>query len=179
MRPHDDITYAASKIVAQALETEDLTHAGAVIDRLEAAGFTVLPMMRPGRTAKISEAVRTGDWSGISDWDWRAWVGAVHAGYVTKETVAVGVEATFLAAIHGVDGLENPQLSDLSWLRDLLRSVQHPGAFRALQGQNDDPEAVTVMLQSVEDAYRRLAQLSGQRPDIYDSENPQNRGEAA
>ncbi|QEE39912.1 MULTISPECIES: hypothetical protein [unclassified Methylobacterium] len=81
----------------------------------------------------------------------------------------------FQAAIHGEDGLEDPRLSDLGWLRELLRSTQNPGARQALQGGSDDAYAVTVTLECVEGLYRRLASLTGQRPDIYDSENPKNR----
>lgn len=103
---------------------------------------------------------------------------------LTQEAVSAAVERLdredeFLAAIHGPDGIEHDQLSDLGWLRLLLRSAQNPGAFQALQGDSDDPDAVFIMLQCVEDMYRRLAALTGQRTDIYDSENLSNRGEAA
>ncbi|TXN41266.1 hypothetical protein FV232_09750 [Methylobacterium sp. WL30] len=70
------------------MKTDDLNRAGDVLDRLEADGFAVLPMMRRGMAEKFTEAVRTGDWRGISDWDWKAWSRAVHAGYISRDTVS-------------------------------------------------------------------------------------------
>lgn len=78
--------------------------------------------------------------------------------------------AVFFDAIVGPDGRDCHHLSDLGWLRDLLRAARNPGAFAALQGDSDDPDATRTMLQAVEDLYRRLAALTGSRPDIYDSE---------
>lgn len=78
--------------------------------------------------------------------------------------------AVFFDAIVGPDGQDCPDLSGLGWLRDLLRAAQNPGAFAALNGDSDDPDATGLMLRSVEDLYRRLAALTGERPDIYDSE---------
>ncbi|MCJ2089895.1 hypothetical protein MKK88_28480 [Methylobacterium sp. E-005] len=78
--------------------------------------------------------------------------------------------AVFFDAIVGPDGRDCPHLSDLGWLRHLLRAAQNPGAFAALHGDSDDPDATFLMLQSVEDLYRRLAALTEERPDIYDSE---------
>ncbi|MCJ2090350.1 hypothetical protein MKK88_30840 [Methylobacterium sp. E-005] len=76
----------------------------------------------------------------------------------------------FIDAILGPDGQDCPDLSGLGWLRDLLRATQNPGAFDALNGDSDDPDATGLMLRSVGELYRRLAALTGERPDIYDSE---------
>ena len=76
----------------------------------------------------------------------------------------------FIDAILGPDGQDCSDLSGLGWLRDLLRAAQNPGAFDALNGDSDDPDATGLMLRSVDDLYRRLAALTGGRPDIYDSE---------
>ncbi|GJD79568.1 hypothetical protein [Methylobacterium gregans] len=151
-------------------------------------GQTPLPYMPEGSAARIGEARRTGDWSDVTDADWKAWVNVLRDSVplepgnviVLPPGTRVGVTPEeFLAAIHGEDGLEIRDLSGLSWLRDLLRSARNPGAIQALQGDNDDEGAVYDMLRAVEDMYRRLAPLTGQRPDIFDSENPENRGEAA
>ncbi|WP_311274028.1 hypothetical protein [Methylobacterium sp. WCS2018Hpa-22] len=138
-----------------------------IMKALVKADLVIVPKPS-GNAEAVREAVRTGNWDAVSERDLIAWREAPLAPEGANAEVVQ-------AAIHGVDGMEDPQLSDLSWLRDLLRSTQNPGAFRALQGDSDDPGAVTVMLQSVEDLYRRLAALSFQRPDIYDSENPRNR----
>ncbi len=37
-------------------------------------GETPLPYMSEGSAARVGEARRTGDWSGVSDADWKAWV---------------------------------------------------------------------------------------------------------
>lgn len=120
---------------------------------------------KPGGDAgAVREAIRTGDWSAVSERDLMAWREAPIAGNEitltpeqseaferelaetplklepgTVEELPSGTSmkflsgSAFLAAIHGVDGMENPHLSDLSWLRDLLRRARNAGAIQALQ----------------------------------------------
>lgn len=58
---------------------------------LEKAGFLIMRLPR-GDLAAISEAVRTGNWSNVTEWDWKAWLAAVHAGFITKDAASTGVE---------------------------------------------------------------------------------------
>lgn len=93
---------------------------------------------------------------------------ALQAGYTgTDRTITA---ASTIYAVHGADGIEDPLIGDLEWLRLLLRNCQNPGAFKALMGGSDDPDPTLMMIWCVEDLYRRLATLVGHRPDIYDRE---------
>lgn len=69
-------------------------------------GETPLPSMPAGSAARVGEARRTGDWSQVSDADWRAWVYVMRPQSVedaiarlartvplTQEAVTAGVEA--------------------------------------------------------------------------------------
>ncbi|KNY20343.1 hypothetical protein [Methylobacterium sp. ARG-1] len=71
--------------IADALRSSIGT-ARSVISDLEDAGFLIMRKPR-GDLAAISEAVRTGNWSPVTEWDWKAWLAAVHAGFITKDTV--------------------------------------------------------------------------------------------
>jgi hypothetical protein len=93
---------------------------------------------------------------------------AREAGYV--EPALPITPASVMFAVHGPDGAKETKLGDLDWLRLLLRSCQNPGAFEALDGEDGDPDATSMMLRGVEDLYRRLARLTGGNPAIYDSE---------
>lgn len=67
-----------------------------VIADLEKAGFLI--MRRPrGDLAAISEAVRTGNWSNVTEWDWKAWLAAVHASFITKDAASTEVETKMKA----------------------------------------------------------------------------------
>lgn len=93
---------------------------------------------------------------------------AAAAGFV--ETSLPITPASVIYAVHGPDSLEHPGLGDLDWLRLLLRSCQKPGAFAAIDGEDGDPDATSIMFAGVEGLYRRLATLTGGNPAIYDSE---------
>lgn len=95
---------------------------------------------------------------------------ALKAGY--KGTDLTITAASTIYAVHGPDGIDEPQMGDLDWLRMLLQSCRTPGAFEAIVGSSDDPAAISDMLTGVEAMYRRLAQLTGYRQDIHPDERP-------
>ncbi|WP_375463007.1 hypothetical protein [uncultured Methylobacterium sp.] len=100
-----EFDYASGNIIRDAMhnaydrgQAEDTDwHHGKASDALVAdlseAGFLIVPRLAYGKLDAIHEAVRTGNWTGISDRDWRAWTEAVHAGFVSKSTV-LGAEVT-------------------------------------------------------------------------------------
>lgn len=93
---------------------------------------------------------------------------ALKAGY--KGTDLTITAASAIYALHGSDGIEDPVLSDLGWLRTLLRECQDQRVFEALVGDSDDPDATCLMLRSVEEMYRRAAKLVGYRTDLFPHE---------
>lgn len=82
------------------------------------------------------------------------------------------VPSRLLTVVHGPDGADDPRLGGLAALRDLLRACRDQRAFLALLGDNEDEIALCETIRAVEDLYRRLAQLVGQRTDIHDREHP-------
>ncbi|MEH3065299.1 MAG: hypothetical protein PGN33_21980 [Methylobacterium radiotolerans] len=94
---------------------------------------------------------------------------AREAGYV--EPLLPITPLSVMYAVHGPDGVDNPKMGDLDWLRHLLRACQKPGVIGALDGHPEfDPDATLEMIRGVEDMYRRLATLTGGNLAIYDSE---------
>lgn len=85
MRQDKSTPQVDEAVIAEALRTSIPT-ARCVISDLEDAGFVIMRKPR-GDLAAISEAVRTGNWTPVTEWDWKAWLGAVHAGFITKEAV--------------------------------------------------------------------------------------------
>ncbi|KQU31126.1 hypothetical protein ASG63_16665 [Methylobacterium sp. Leaf94] len=98
---------------------------------------------------------------------------ALKAGYTGTDLTITA--ASTLYAVHGPDGIDPEaivEMSDLTWLRLLLRECGHQRVFEALVGDSGDPDAVSLNLSHCEDLYRRLAQLVGHRLDIHPYESP-------
>ncbi|WP_375453428.1 hypothetical protein [uncultured Methylobacterium sp.] len=89
-----------------------------------------------------------------------------------QQQACAAAPAPLLEAVHGPDGADDPRLGDLASLRDLLRACWGQRPFEALLGDSDDAAALCETIRGVEDLYRRLASLTGQRTDIYDREHP-------
>jgi len=64
----------------------------AVVECLAGRGFEIVPTRGRGWANRFDEARRTGDWRGVSDADWKAWLD------VMRVDVASGIEAPPTAA---------------------------------------------------------------------------------
>lgn len=98
---------------------------------------------------------------------------ALKAGYTGTDLTITA--ASTLYAVHGPHGVARGtivEMSDLTWLRLLLRECGKQRVLEAIIGDDGVPELVSENLGHVESLYRRLAQLVGHRTDIHPYEVP-------